>query len=519
MRLRLWLILILQAALVALLAVGVKTGLMPLGIRGEWEWLRLGKTALVSWDWLALAGLGVAAYAGFAGLGLRALAARATGWAEARWLAALLAAAIAVQVAIPMGAAPGYDLSKWASVNYLPGSAGYFQVARQQAVRDPWRFLAEYPEWIRSQDSLHIGTHPPGLIIVQCVLLEAMERSAALADVLLDHMPPSVEAGFRAFAGQDPQPLTRAERAALYATSLLTLLACAGAVVPLYLLARAGLPAPAAWAAAALWPMAPAANLFQPVADTCYPFLSTSAWALAAWSVPLLGAALQTPPVGRPEVSRGATCPPKTDGSLAGLLLAVFSGIVMAFGMVFTLAFLPVGLIAALIIVSDRSLSLTRRAALIFATGAGFLVVVLGGWLATGADPFVVWLWNLHHHARFYDEYPRTYSLWLWANLIELAIAIGLPVMVWLVAGLLSARTVPWSVWATLLVLALVNLTGRNLGEVARLWMLFMTPLLLAAGHGLHRLGGGPVALAVSSALVGVQTLALQSMIQVVYPV
>src|SRR5262249_24472662 len=284
--------------------------------------------------------------------------------------------------------------------------------------------------------SLHIGTHPPGLIAVQCILLRAMERSPALAGVLLDHMPPSVEAGFRAFAGQDPQPLTGAERAALYATSLLTLLACAGTVVPLYLLARAGLPAPAAWAAAALWPLAPAASLFQPVADTAYPFLSTSTWALAAWSTRLLGPGLQTPPVGRPKVSRGA----RPGGSLARIALTVLSGVVMAFGMFFTLAFLPVGLVAGLIVVSDRSLTLRPRAGLILAPGAGFLAPVLGGWLATGAAPFVVWSWNLHHHARFYDEYPRTYSRWLWANLIELAIALGLPAMVWLTAELMSAR-------------------------------------------------------------------------------
>ena len=54
--------------------------------------------------------------------------------------------------------------------------------------------------------------------------------------------------------------------------------------MPLYLLARAAMPAPSAWAAAALWPLAPAANLFQPVADTTYPLLSTMAWALAAWA-------------------------------------------------------------------------------------------------------------------------------------------------------------------------------------------------------------------------------------------
>ncbi len=126
--------------------------------------------------------------------------------------------------------------------NYLPGSAGYFKVARQQAVRDPWKFLADYPQWIRDQDSLHIGTHPPGLIAVQCVLIGVMERQPALAGFLLDHMPAAVEQGFRVFAERDPHPLTRADRAALYATALLTLLACAGTVVPLYLLARVALP-------------------------------------------------------------------------------------------------------------------------------------------------------------------------------------------------------------------------------------------------------------------------------------
>ena len=73
--------------------------------------------------------------------------------------------------------------------------------------------------------------------------------------------------------------------------------------------------------------------------------------------------------------------------------------------------------------------------------------------------------------------------------------------------------------WSTLVVLVLMNLIGRNLGEVARLWMLFMPLLLVAAGHGCNRLGAGSAPLAASIALLGLQTLALQSMIQVVYPV
>jgi hypothetical protein len=337
------------------------------------------------------------------------------------------------------------------------------------------------------------------LIAVQCLLLRAMEGSPALAGFLVDHMPQTVEAGFRIFGDSDRQPLSRADRAALYATALLTLVACALTVVPLYLLARAALPAPAAWAAAALWPLAPAANLFQPVADTAYPLLSTTALALAAWAA---------------RFQQGVDRP-----AAAGISLAVLSGLVMAVGMFFTLAFLPVGAIVAIVLVFNRAIAWRMRAVLLLATGAGFLALLAAGWGMTGANPIEIARWNLRHHARFYDEYPRTYQLWLVLNPLELVIALGLPSAVWCAVGLLAPRAVPLSVWANLLVLVLVNLTGRNMGEVARLWMLFMPPLLVAAGYGCSRLGCRTADLAATIALLGLQTLALQSMIQVVYPV
>jgi methylthioxylose transferase len=492
-----WLLLIVQAALVFLVMLAVGARMMPLGVPGEWEWLRA--KGWPSLDGMCLAMLGVGGYSSFAAIGMRKLGGKRHRAAEAGWLAALLVAAIATQVIVPMAAAPGYDLSKWAAVNYLPGSAGYFKVARQQAAGDPWKFLADYPQWIRGQDSLHIGTHPPGLIAVQCLFMGVMDRSPALTGFLLDHMPASVEEGFKAFTEHDPRPLSRADRATLYATALLTLIACAGTVVPLYLLARAALPAPAAWAAAALWPLAPAVNLFQPVADTAYPLLSTSALALAAWAVRL-----------RERPGRVA---------FAALLLAIAAGFVMAAGMYFTLAFLPVGLIVALVVGFHTSLSWRSRALLILAIGLGFITTVLGGWAVTRANPLVIGWWNLHHHARFYDEYPRTYLLWLLVNPLELAIAVGLPSVVLCVAGLFAPRGMPLSVWSTLAVLALADLIGRNMGEVARLWILYMPPLLVGAAYGCSRSGSGPAVLAGSTVLLGVQTLALQSMIQVVYPV
>jgi hypothetical protein len=501
MRLRLWQILLVQFGLVIGLLVGIRARLVPLGIRGEWEWMRLPAWAWPVWESLLLAVLAVVAYSAFAAWGLRAFSAGASPRSEPLWVVGLLVTAIVVQAIVSIGAPAGYDLSKWAGVNYLPASAGYFKIAREQAAPDPWKFLSEYPVWIRSQDSLHIGTHPPGLIATQSLLLQTMKANPALVKALLGVMPAPVEAGFRAFAAEDPHPLLPSERAALYATALLTLLACAGTAVPLYFLVRSALPAPAAWLAAALWPLAPAANLFQPLADAAYPFLSTAALALVAWSARLWN---------------GSSRP-----NLAAVSLALAAGAVMAFGMFYTMAFLPVGAMAGLIIVISVSNGWVTRCVLLAATGAGFLVLLLAGWALLHANPFVIAIWNLHHHARFYSDYPRTYRLWLLANPIELAVAMGLPSVVWCLFGVLSPRKVPVSFWAALLVLALVNLTGRNMGEVARLWMFFIPPLLSAAGSAYERLARGrePWVLGSSIALLGLQTLGLQSMIQVVYPI
>ena len=494
MKTRLGLIIVFQAALVVLLATIVASKRIPLGIPGEWLWGRPRSTPELGW--LAAAASAILGYACLAALGFRALS-RLKSMSlvlETFWLMLLLLGSISIQTLIPMGAADEYDLTKWAYVNYFGASTGYYQVAKKQALADPWKFLAEYPVWIQSQDSLHIGTHPPGLIALECLLIRTMEHNPDLTDLLLRVMPWSTAQGFRQLEKMDRRAIPRADRAALYAASLITLLACAGTVVPLYLLGRSVLPARAAWVAASLWPLAPAAILFQPDADAAYPFLSTSALALAAWAAGNRGIA--------PSV-----------------MLAILCGIVLAFGTFFTLAFLPVGLIVALVIVFAPGVSNARKAGLIVAISLGFVSLISLGWVLTGANPLVVWTWNLRNHARFYVEYPRTYRAWLAVNPIELCVALGLPAVVWCGRGLAGARSVPRSAWATLAVLVLLNLIGRNMGEVARLWMLFLPPLLTAAGAGFYRLKGGPWSLGITAGLLGGQTLALQTLIQVVYPV
>jgi hypothetical protein len=476
--------LVAQATLVAGVAIALNSGAMPLGVRGEWEWLRV--PAGPAWADVVLAFAAVSAYAGLAALGMKALRGNATRRREAVALLGLLGASAAVQAILPFGAPTGYGLTKWALVLHSPGSSGYYTVARRQ-VGDPWRFLADYPEWISHQDALHVGTHPPGLFLVEHVLLRIMDARPDLARLVVDHLPVPVEQGFRLIG-----PVPRADRAALALTAALTWLACAATVVPLYLLARAGLPAPAAWASAALWPLVPSAILFQPDADTAFPLLATTALALAAHA-------------GRA-------------GTRGGVVLAALSGMALAVGMMFSLAFLPVGLVVAIVLATATGTTASRRVVLIAATGAGFLVPTLASWAIARADPFVIWWWNQKNHARFYVEFPRSYRAWVVANPIELAVALGLPAATWALVGLGSIRPAPRAAWATLAVLVLLDLSGRNLSEVARLWLPLMPPLLTASGLGLTRLGGGPIALAATLLLLGAETLALQATIQVVYP-
>jgi hypothetical protein len=481
-------ILVLAAALVVGSLAAVRSVAVPLGVRGEWEWLRVpfGPNLID----LALAGLGVLAFAGFAGLGLRSLSARSTVWREALWVSSLAVVSVATQGVVQTGAPPGYGLAKWVVALHQRGASGYFTLAKEHAL-DTSKFLAGYPDWIKTQDSLHVGTHPPGLIVGQSLLLRFMERSPGPARFVEDHAPESAARMFRYY--EQVEPLGPVDRATLLLTGFMTLVACGVTVVPLYALARAGLSAPGAWAVAALWPLAPSAVLFQPTADTAFPLLSTTALALAAASA-------------RSSVARGRW-------------LAAASGVVLGVGMQLSLVFLAVGVIVALMSVFATGKSLVEKGMLVAATGGGFLAVTLGFWLFTGANPFVIWWWNQKNHARFYVEHPRTYRAWLVVDTVELAVGLGLPAAVWALAAARRPREFPRVSLATLAVLAALAVGGRSLSEVARLWLPFLPALLVASGFALTRSGGGPKTLAGTAALTGLQTLALQAMIQVVYPV
>ena len=282
---------------------------------------------------------------------------------------------------------------------------------------DPWRFLAEYPDWIQTSRLAayrHAPAGPdrgPQFPVAGDGAKPGDGRTAGPVDAGL-HGPGLSADSRRWTGGRSRAPIGPH----CYLYSLLTLLACAGRWFRCICWPARHCLAAAAWAAAVLWPLAPAAILFQPGADTAYPLLST------------LGPGDGR--LGRAGVGRHW---PVLHRRGAGLM----SGLVLAFGMVFTLAFLPVGLIVALVIVFTPGLGLTRKCWLDRGRGSG-VPVAHRRWAGslTGANPVIVWTWNLKNHARFYVEYPRTYLAWLAINPIELAIAMGLPAAVWCVVGL-----------------------------------------------------------------------------------
>jgi methylthioxylose transferase len=477
-----------EAALVAAFAFVLRSGKVPLGVPGEWEWIRVKGSSTTPAVFLGLTG--VVLFTAFAAAGFRALSRKIGPRSEAAWLLGLAVASVITQGVIQEAAPEGYGLSKWIIALHAPSSSGYYTVAKQQ-MGNPRQFLADYPDWIKKQDSLHVGTHPPGLFLVAKTILSVMEANAAACRWVDALSPPSISNAI--VAVKETEKISRADASALALTGALTLLGCALTVVPLYLLARSSLPATAAWASAAFWPLVPSALMFQPTADTAFPMLSASALALACWA-------------GRASTVRG-------------LLLCATSGLVMAIGMFFTLAFLPVGLVVALILLANPAQGWRIRGAMILATGLGFLAGTLGWWASTSANPFVIWWVNQSNHGRFYVEYPRSYLAWIAENPVELAIALGLPSTVWALVGLASPRQTPRVAWSTLAVLVVLTLSGKNLSEVARLWLPMMPALLVAAGLGFTRLGGGAGSLAGSIALVGLQVVILETTIQVVYPI
>jgi hypothetical protein len=303
---------------------------------------------------------------------------------------------------------------------------------------------------------LHIGTHPPGLVVVFRALLSACEALPPLADLVLATEPDSLSAAFdelRLSARRKPDALPRTEQAALWLAALLVQGCVALTAVPLFGLLRRDSSRRASWLATAFWPTVPALAVFLPKSDCLFPFIGMGF--LWLWFTG----------VGR-----------------RSRILCLLGGVALFIGMMLSLAFLPIIFLAVL--ATARNL-ISRRACAVAGVwiSGGFFVPCAITWWFVHLDPFAVWWTNLHNHAGFYRQFPRTYWKWLLVNPIEFSVAAGVPLTILALWSILRRLRMPEDrsashIWAWLATFGVLWLSGKNMGEAARLWI-FLMPFLV----------------------------------------
>jgi hypothetical protein len=435
-----------------------------LGVPGEWSWARIAHPRGSRWDsllgfiqaGLTLGGVGLVAWFGSR---LMARASPPRGLASltrAALLLGLVASGFLGTQLLQHSLPPGHGIGRSPWVLYYPGSSGYYYEARRVTSLEDFRqsYLAVLEDPDPRRRTLHLGTHPPGLFLGHLAVREACRRSAAVREAVLSWQPQRVRQA-QATILEGGRPIPPIDTAALWLAALLTQLAAVATAIPIYLLVRVDHPPRTAWRAASLWLLVPAVSIFLPKSDCLYPLLATTSLWLW-WSAIRYG------------------------GSWKAFLAAGISWI----GLCLSLAFLPIlALAAGLAAWMSWQGPFTRKqlATWSIASLAGLALPTLACWLTLELNLLSIWSSNLANHAAFYDqpEHPRSYLPWLGVNLIELAVALGIPLAGLAATGLVqrcrSGQTqARGPAWVCLGVWGLLWLSGKNMGEAARLWLLLM---------------------------------------------
>ena len=447
---------------VVVTAVVLMMPVVPLGVPGEWTWQRnraLSDFAAAA-DRILPALIGGAILYGVAVRGAR----RATrGRVLQTWFAylSLMLAAWFWLDRVQQTAPVAHRETKPYWVLYDPSSSGYFHEAAF-GISSTSEFLSGYEDRMKEGGVLHVGTHPPGLFLLSKACLNACNASPGLVSLLNGLESHRIRQTFRSIesSARFGPRLKSNELAALHLLSTISIVAVCLTIIPLAILCRHLFDATTAWRICCLWPTLPCLAVFLPKSDLLFPFTCTAVLALSILAT--------------------------TRWKL--FILAVPAGILLWFGMLLSLAHLPVlAVLAAFIAVQawqTRGESM-RRALSVFGVVLTTVLAISLLWNSfTGCNMFNVWKMNLTNHAGFYDQYPRTYWKWLLVNPLELSFSVGLPVFGVTVVGMTAAvvrllrgesqhcrREVSVALCvAAAATLGALWLSGKNQGEVARLW-------------------------------------------------
>ena len=352
----------------------------------------------------------------------------------------------------------------------------YFSAA--EGIADPLEYVRTYARGMGAGH--HVGTHPPGVVLLYWAAqrlyaspLFPRDAFEALLEVLIGGRLSDLAAALAGNASLGARA-TAANIGAAYFCAALFGLCSALVAVPLYALGAVLLDRQAGLLAAALWVGVPSAVLNFQGPDALLALLVAVALLL---------------------VVMAARCRSPLWAAGAGVLLG--KALLISFGVLAALALAGLCLLLWTAPAAGAG-RLPRRCAArcLLALVLGVAVVPAVAQLLLGADLPAVFRQAMAAHHRF-TLAQRPYPQWVGRNLLEFAVFGGLPILVSALGGLgadlralvrrrdlapVAALTL--SGVATLL---LLDAAGSVRGEVGRIWLFLMPPLVLAAAAWLRR--------------------------------
>lgn len=404
-------------------------------------------------------------------------------------LAGLLIFAILFQVSI--GLIGPFGLYEYVIVTITPKMSAFF--AESLKIEDIISFLKDYP--VRMEYfNFHANGYPPGPIMYFYLINRFFERVPSLAERFLgwvkvfqfdpDYLfDPNLI--FIAEVEEDLQmTFSTTMKASAIASSFLILLIASLTVIPLYLLAREMYNREVSLTVSALYMLMPSMILFMPGFDVVFPLFTVT---------------------GIYFLYRGMKSQRYSYFFIAGVIISI--GLFFSLNQIVTLLFMGLFYLFYLLGSArcghqeqkESSKRLFRHMGLsFFSLIGGIMTMLLIYRLLLGLN--LVQILNICriNNLIFNVDSGRTYSKWIIFNLVEFSLFIGVAVSIFLAyKSFCQIRRFTrdknfWSLeplWLSfILVLAALNFSGQNLGEIARLWIFLMPVGVLLASNTLVEL-------------------------------
>ena len=420
---------------------------------------------------------------------------------EAGWLSLLCGLMLCVNLAMHAGEEVG--LARLAAIVVNPASGGYYYAAFDaDKLPDSENWLRDYPQLMRGHH--HVETHPPGGVALMRELREKTRGGGfwmSVPETALMISPGNKLSNLTTiFQVIGERPYQDYDSAAAWWAGLI-LIGCAALLpIPVYALARPLIGPSGAALAASLTALVPSLALLSPALDALTALLAATSLALG----------------------------------VHGLLkdkwwLCFGAGLCIGLGLFFSFALAAPLLILCGFFVwqawrEQVSKKLSLQSGAVLCAGA-ILMLIYFAW--RGVDWLTIYHLTHDFQAKVMTDYNRPARLWMWLNLVDFFYFLGLPICILLFASFKSQSDdencdailktrLQSLLLPTLAVLLLINFGANVWAESARIWMLFVPPLVIGAAWMLDKLSvRSPAAFWIIMAAQAVQFLAMAAALNV----